>query len=290
MTTFNKKLAVLSMDIEDWYHLDYFNGITSSSRYSYFDGINRYCDILNHHNIPSSFFVLGEIAESVAPILKEIFDEKFELGSHGFNHKRPITIPVKDFSRELIKSKDIIENIIGNSIEGYRASCFSIDRDRLNQVRKAGFKYDSSRIDFSTHPLYKTIDMDGYEKLQHNIYKYKNFFEFQVSTIPMYGRNIPVSGGGYLRMLPWILSEKLIQSYLEKGQLYTLYIHPFELSSKANPIFPSSTSWYNKIRFGLGRSTVSEKLSNLIELLKSNGYSFTTFSSLRKNLLGNKPS
>ena len=35
----------------------------------------------------------------------------------------------------------------------------------------------------------------------------------------------------------------------------------------------------------MGRSTVAEKLSKLINLLKNNGYRFTTFSTLRKEIL-----
>ena len=58
-----------------------------------------------------------------------------------------------------------------------------------------------------------------------------------------------------------------------------LYIHPFELSIKPNPPFPSPTKWHNRLRFGMGRSTVAKKLKRLIELLKQNGYCFETFSS-----------
>ena len=47
------------MDIEDWYHLDYFDKSKCKRDYSMLDGINRYCELLDEHNIPSSFFVLG---------------------------------------------------------------------------------------------------------------------------------------------------------------------------------------------------------------------------------------
>ena len=67
--------------------------------------------------------------------------------------------------------------------------------------------------------------------------------------------------------------------------IYVLYIHPFELSTKTNPPLPSTTKWHNKLRFRLGRKSVAKKLSNLIKLLKDSGYMFTTFSSLRKELL-----
>tara|TARA_B100000315_G_scaffold196478_1_gene187571 strand:- start:1338 stop:2189 length:852 start_codon:yes stop_codon:yes gene_type:complete len=273
------------MDIEDWYHLDYFDRSQCDKNYSLLDGINTYREILQNYNIPSSFFVLSEIAESISSTLREIVKEKNEIGSHGWDHVRPMTISKSDFYNEIERSKKTLEDLIGTQIDGYRAPCFSIDRQRLDLVQKTGFSYDSSRIDFSAHPLYETINMDDFELIMQNIYRYNDFFEFQASTISVYGKNMPISGGGYIRLLPWFIFKRLLKSYMSEGKFYVLYIHPFELSSKSNPSFPPNVTWGNRLRFGAGRSTVSRKLSKLIELLKENDYRFTTFSSLRKTLL-----
>ena len=281
----NMKFAVFSMDVEDWYHLNYFDSKQCNKKYSMLDGIDKYLEILSLHNIASNFFVVSEIAESINSTLREIAQEKHEIGSHGFNHVRPITISISEFNNDLDRSKKSLEDIIGNSVEGYRAPCFSINRQRLDLVQEAGFSYDSSRIDFGAHPLYETIKMDGYELVMPNIFRYNDFFEFQVTTNSVFGKNMPISGGGYLRLLPWYISHRLIRHYLNKGELYILYIHPFELSSKPNPPFPLTTKWYNQLRFGMGRSTVPEKLSRLIDLLKESGYRFATFSLLRKELI-----
>ena len=282
---YNNKIAILSMDIEDWYHLDYFDSSRCDKNYSLLDGIDVYREILTKHNIRSSFFVLSEIAKSISSTLDEILIENHEIGSHGWNHVRPITISPSDFYNEIERSKKTLEDLLGTQIDGYRAPCFSMDRQRLDQVQKAGFSYDSSRIDFSEHPLYETINMDGYKLVMSNIFRYNDFFEFQASTTSIYGKNLPISGGGYLRIFPWYISRQLIKRYIKQGEYYMLYIHPFELSSKPNPPFPSATKWYDKFRFRTGRSTVSSKLSKLIELLKESGYRFTTFSSLRRELL-----
>ncbi|MBH49861.1 MAG: polysaccharide deacetylase [Candidatus Marinimicrobia bacterium] len=278
------KTVVLSMDIEDWYHLDYFNGLKCDKTYSMLDGINTYLEILSLHNIQSTFFVVSEIAESISHTLKEIINEKHEISSHGSNHIRPASIPLSSFSNDLYNSKRTLEEIIGKNIEGYRAPCFSINRQQLDIVQQAGYTYDSSRIDFDSHPLYETINMNGYELICPNIYRNKNFFEFQVTTNTFFGKNIPISGGGYLRILPWVISKMLINPYLSHGELYILYIHPFELSLKENPPFPSKTRWHNQLRFGIGRRNVQKKLSKLIKLLKNNGYTFQTFSSLKSLL------
>jgi hypothetical protein len=159
-----------------------------------------------------------------------------------------------------------------------------LDRLRLDIVKESGFDYDSSRIAFGDHPLYGKINVDGYETVSNNIFKSQDFFEFQVSTQKIMGKNIPVSGGGYVRIFPWLIMKKLISQYIKNNEIYVFYIHPFEFSTMATPSVPNS-SLLNDLRFTTGRSSVPKKLNNLINLLKQNGFKFSTFSSLRSELL-----
>ena len=119
--------------------------------------------------------------------------------------------------------------------------------------------YDSSKIDFSKHSLYGGIELSDFELLNKNIYLKDGFIEFEVSTLNMLGSTIPVSGGGYLRIFPWTFMQYLLKAYLRNNNIYVLYIHPFELSKQANPIFPSTISWHTKKRFSLGRDNVKNK-------------------------------
>ena len=199
---------------------------------------------------------------------------------------------VDSFNQEVLKCKSELEQMLGKSITGYRAPCFSLDRERLNILKEVGYKYDSSRIEFGDHPLYGEIDMSGFKEESPGIYRMDDFYEFQISTLAYGGKQIPVSGGGYLRIFPWFLMSKLLKKYLTTDSLYVLYIHPFEFSSKNNPIFPSSLSLANKFRFSLGRGTVTKKFERVIQLLKEKGFHFTTFENLRGDLMkdnGNNP-
>ena len=111
----DRKLVILSMDIEDWYHLDYFDSTNCNKNYSLLDGIDVYREILQNYKVPSSFFVLGEIAKSISSILRDITQEKHEISSHGINHVRPITISVSEFfktsSGKLEFKKSFIKNL-----------------------------------------------------------------------------------------------------------------------------------------------------------------------------------
>ena len=279
------KNVVLSMDLEDWYHLDYFDNNLGSKNFSMLDGVEIYCDLLKQHNIKSNFFVVGEIAKKIGPTLQKISKIGHEIGSHGWDHTRPNMLSKKQFVDQIINSKKILEDIIGVSVDGYRAPCFSMDREKLNMVIDAGYMFDSSRIDFNYHPLYSSIDMSNFKMLEKNIFRIKDFFEFQVTTYNIFGKTIPISGGGYLRILPWYFSRKMIDNYLKTEDFFVLYIHPFELSKNPNPPFPKDIKSITKFRFSYGRKTVFKKLNSLIKLLKIHNYSFVTFSSLRDKIL-----
>ena len=56
------KKAVLTLDVEDWYHLDYFDRHQCDTKNSLLDGLDVYVELLDSLSLPSSFFVLGEIA------------------------------------------------------------------------------------------------------------------------------------------------------------------------------------------------------------------------------------
>lgn len=275
------KVAILSMDVEDWYHLDYFQRNQCNLDTSLLDGVERYLEILSEERVPSSFFVLGELAEQTTKLLTGEAD----VGVHGWSHRRPLTMTIEEFRQDTNRAKKKIENCLGRKVEGYRAPCYSLDRARLDVLREAGFGYDSSRMDFSGHPLYGSLDMQGFDVVRPWVFKKKDFIEFELSSLAVGRRKIPVSGGGYLRLLPWPLMKTMLERYLQRETFFIFYIHPFELSNCPNPEMPCGTTWTTKMRFSLGRQAVACRLRMLIALLRKHGFVFSTFSDVRQELL-----
>jgi len=282
------KYAVLSMDIEEWYHLDYLRENDCDRTYSLLDGIYSFLDIVDSYRIPGSFFILGELIQGISDTLRELDTLGHDLAIHGWDHSLPIKMDIRAFEEDVERSKKELEDVLGKRVCGYRAPCFSMDRKRLDALQKIGLKYDSSRILFREHPLYKEVNISGFTKVSNNIFRLNDFFEFQVSTLKLGGRQIPVSGGGYIRIFPWFVMKRLLNRYITCQDLYVFYIHPFELSSKKNPPFPTDTSQIDKLRFCIGRSSVAYKLHSLINILKDRQFCFTTFSSLRRKILNER--
>lgn len=271
-----KKYAVLTMDVEDLHHLDYISISKKESRYSMLDGLNNFAEILDKNNINGNFFVVGEIIKKTKFILNELIKTGSSVGSHTMYHKKPNNISINDFKEDLILSKNIIEQVLSCPVNGFRAPCFSLDDERLSIVRNSGFLYDSSKINFNHHPLYGDLKLNGFNKIFDNIYEQDGFYEFEISTHKISNYNLPISGGGYLRIFPWLITRRLIESYLKNNNFYCLYIHPFELSNKTIPKI-KNLDFKNNLRMRLGRETTFSKIDLLIKLLKKHGFEFVTF-------------
>ncbi|MBR5192041.1 MAG: polysaccharide deacetylase family protein [Clostridia bacterium] len=280
----SNKFAILSMDIEDWYHLYYFIS-KADKNYSMIDGFTNYVDLLNKYNVKTTFFVLGELAEPLKKEIRYAISCGHEIACHGYTHTRPIDLTIADFKAELIKAKHVLEDVSGKEIVGYRAPCYGIDTERYKILSEVGFKYSSSKMNVSGHPLYGEIDLSEFDKCIDGVYKKDDMMEFALSTEKFLGKTIAVSGGGWIRLLPWnTLMKPLIKKNLKNAECYTLYIHPFELSKKQMPKV-NGTGLLTNVRARTGLGKVEGRIEKLIQMLKENNFEITTFANARQELM-----
>ena len=276
-----KKYAIISMDVEDWYH-SYFIDKEVDKSQSLLDGLDVALNIMSQKGIKGSFFVLGEIAEQLANKLRQMNQDGHDIGCHGWGHERPMDLDESVFKQQIIKAKQTLEEILGHSISGYRSPCFGLDDTRLNLVQEAGFQYDSSKLKSQKSTKYGVLTLPGFTETNPCIYKKGNFTEFEVSSQPLGSMNM-LLGGGYLRMLPWTFMKRMIQRYLNTGQPYVMYIHPIDLSAKPLPPVKGITldRW---LRTHIGRKQMAWRFKKVIEMLERNGYEFVTFEQLREKI------
>lgn len=273
------KTAVLTIDVEEWYHLEYFKNFKCDRKKSVIDGLDVFTSIMDKHNIKASYFIVGELINSLKDTILDLNNKGHDIGLHSYFHKRPIEQNINEFVKDTYENISEMKTFLPHNSFGYRSPCFAIDRERLNELINLGIQYDASKITQKEHPLYINLDLDGFEKVERDIYKKKSFKVFEVSTIKFLGLNIPISGGGYLRIIPWPLYIWLLKKYLKKSNFYNFFIHPFELS-KANFDLPKNTPYLTKLRYNYKRNKVKKRLNRIIELLKENGYCFKTFSQI----------
>lgn len=75
------------------------------------------------------------------------------------------------------------------------------------------------------------------------------------------GMNLPVGGGGYLRLMPWWATDWLLRHVVKHGQPLNVYIHPWELDPDQPRIAAPMKS---RLRHYQNLRTTSRKVRNLL--------------------------
>ena len=192
------KSIILTFDIEEF---DYPRnvGIKISEKEKYeisYKGVKEILRLLDKHGITATFFVTANFALKYPKLIKEI-SKKHEVASHGYNHEWNYNEISEDFAlNDIKKARIVLEKIIGKKVYGFRAPKFM--RPKVEIIKKAGFKYDSS-----INPIY----LPGH---------YNNFFKSR----KMYSEDglkvIPVSATPLIRLpLFWIAARNFGLAYMK---------------------------------------------------------------------------
>lgn len=206
--------------------------------------VNETLEGFERLQLRATFFVLGRIAKRLPHLMKKIASSGHELGSHSFFHKRIFSQSREQFRSDLRGSKDALETAVGVAVLGFRAPDFSIRPDSLwilDEIRDAGFIYDSSLTPTDIHDVYGMSDVPvGIHRLANGLW------EFPGGTFRFLGKTVPYGGGGYLRLYPVALSRALIRKSARAGQSAMIYSHPYELGSQIVKVEPMSA--YRRFR------------------------------------------
>jgi polysaccharide deacetylase family protein (PEP-CTERM system associated) len=272
------RIALLSMDVEDWYHLEYFRGAAGTRTGSMLDGVARFREVLDDEGVPGTFFWLGDVAAGRSAELRALAAAGHEVASHGPDHALLTGRAPEEWAAELRRHKDALEQALGAPVAGYRAPCFTMDREKLRLLPELGFAYDSSWIRFDAHPLYGSMDLTEWANPAPGVWRdpASGLVELEVTTRRMGKRTVPVSGGAYFRFFPWAMTRALLAPRLREGGAYAFYIHPFETSAVGEIDYPEGTGAATKVRFQLGRGRTLGRLRRLIRLLRDEGFAFST--------------
>lgn len=274
--------AWLTVDLEEWYHLDYLDTeFCRETGVRVIPRIFEFLDMLDDEGIKATFFCVADIAEENADILREIRRRGHAIGCHGLDHSLLTGKSVEQFVEETTRAREMIEAACGAPVTGYRASCFTMDRDKLEALREMGFTYDSSKIRFEQHPLYRNLDLTGFASPEDLVYTRDGFSEYEIPTLNIMKYSLPISGGGYLRLFPFLLLRLLLRLYERQHRNFTLYVHPFELTNAKLPL-PPTLDAVTRFRCLVGRRWNLWKLRKVVRWLKRHGARFMTLEQDRK--------
>lgn len=264
----------LSVDVEDWFHIldcdrspppNQWNGLESRVNLS----INRILNFFSKHSIRATFFFLGWVVDQYPEIVTQVMEGGHEIGSHGHMHRMVSTLTPDEFARDLDTSLTAISRASGCDVRAYRAPGFSITHREFwafEILRSRGISLDSSLfIGSHAHGGLLLKRSRPFELILPNG---SRLVEVPVVPCPLWGLNLPFSGGGYLRLLPTPLIKSLFKIAERNGPVIT-YIHTRDFDPE-QPRMNLSPSRHFKYYVGL--KTFPTKLE---QLLKS--FRFSTF-------------
>ena len=222
----------LTIDVEDYFQVSAFAPYIARSEWEQREcrvvrNVSRILDLLAAQDTRATFFTLGWIAERYPDLIRRIVREGHELASHGYGHERASDLDEAAFSQDIRRAKALLEDLSGTAVTGYRAPSFSIGTGNLwafDCLARAGYLYSSS--------IYP-IRHDHYGMPDSPRFAYRvdaGLLEVPITTLRVFNRNLPSSGGGYFRLLPYALSRWMLRRVnADDGQAAIFYFHPWEI-------------------------------------------------------------
>ncbi|MEO7084618.1 MAG: XrtA system polysaccharide deacetylase, partial [Gemmatimonadaceae bacterium] len=195
-------------------------------------GMRPIIDLLAESNAKGTFFILGWIAKRHPALVKELAAAGHEIASHGWGHEKVTDMTPDQFRESVRDSKQILEDLGGRPVLGYRAPSFSIVRGRewaLDILLEESYRYDSSLFPIK-RPGY---GFAGGERDHHQLRRPAGLLdELPPATVKLGGELLPAGGGAYFRIFPYALIQAALRSASRRGQPATFYIHPWELDAQ----------------------------------------------------------
>ncbi len=276
-------LNVLSIDVEDYYHVEAFASRIPVESWESFvprveQNVERVLGILRRHGTRGTFFVLGWVAERFPAVVREILEEGHEIGCHGFCHRRLHGFTPERFRADLRRARQSLADAGARDVVAYRAPSFSIVRETswaFDILVEEGFRIDSSVFPVM-HDLYGIPDAQRFPHWRLTSGG-QPLFEFPASTVRIGRRNWGVAGGGYLRILPYALTRWAIRRINgTERQPAMVYVHPWEIDA-GQPRIPAGLR--SRMRHYTNLRKMEGRLNRLLH-----DYSFATLSEVCRQL------
>lgn len=229
-------INILSVDIEDWFHILDDPAVPSYKNWDQLEkrvhiGTEKLLQLFEEHKVKATLFCLGWVAERNKKLIRECVAAGHEIACHGYAHLLAYKVGRKNFRKDIIKGKELVEDITGCEVKGFRAAGFSITNNTkwvFDEIVSAGFTYDSSIF-----PAGRAHG--GFEKSPLSPYKIKTengtLIEIPQSVIQVFNKKISLFGGGYLRISPlWLIRLGIIHLSNSNRPLI-IYVHPREFDT-----------------------------------------------------------
>lgn len=254
-------LNAFSVDVEDWYQVADFDAVVARDAWDRYESrvaanTDRVLGILDDAGVKATFFVLTWNAERHPEIVRRIAAQGHEIASHGYGHRLIYEQTPDTFRDDVARAKRILEDLTGTPVLGYRAPSLSITGKSLwalDVLLECGYRYDSS-----VFPIRDTLyGLPNAERFPHVIHRAngRELVEFPVTTLRLFGRNLPLGGGGWLRVFPYRYMQLGMRRVNRAEHRPTVvFIHPWEVDPEQPRLETAGRRGFSTHYVGLART------------------------------------
>ena len=256
----------MTVDVEDWFQVQAFAQAIARADW---DGLESrvvgnteaVLALFADAGVRGTFFTLGWVAQRHPALIRAIVAAGHELASHGHGHQRVHEIGEAAFRADIRRAKATLEDAGGVAVRGYRAPTFSIGAATpwaYQVLAEEGHGYSSSVYPIR-HDLYGAADAP---RAPHRPDP-SGVVELPMTTTRVLGRNLPCSGGGFFRLLPYPLYRAgLRRVNAAEGLPGIFYFHPWEIDPGQPRVAGAGAR--SRLRHYTGLSSMATRLRRLL--------------------------
>jgi peptidoglycan/xylan/chitin deacetylase (PgdA/CDA1 family) len=117
------KHHLLTVALEDYYHVSPLKGIIQRGRWSRFErrleiGTDRTLDLLEEFGVRATFFVLGWVADAAPELVRKVAARGHEIASKGYFHRSIRQMSPSEFREDLARAREALERAGGQRVLG----------------------------------------------------------------------------------------------------------------------------------------------------------------------------
>jgi polysaccharide deacetylase family protein (PEP-CTERM system associated) len=258
--------SIFSIDVEDWYHI---LDVPSAPAIGEWDGLParvesnflRMLDILAEVDAQATCFFIGHVAKRFPHLVREAKARGHEIASHSYTHQLVYTMSPAAFLEDATRSRQVLEDISGGPVQGFRASGFSVTEQTpwfFEKLVEAGYGYDSSTFPAGRgHGGLKGGRLEPHGRQTPS----GKLVEFPVTVAEVLGKRFCFFGGGYLRLFPYPLVKLMSRAVLHDGRPVIFYVHPREIDPD-HPRLPMGAA--RRFKTYVNLDTTEEKMRRIL--------------------------
>ncbi|QJB70637.1 DUF3473 domain-containing protein [Parasphingorhabdus halotolerans] len=261
-------LNAMSVDIEDWFQVGAFETVIDRADWDSLDhrverNTDAVLELFDRAGVKSTFFTLAWVAERYPKLMLRIAGAGHEVASHGYDHGRVFTMTPDQFRADLERSRKILEDTSGQTVTGYRAPSFSIDKRTPwahEILAEQGYAYSSSVAPIK-HDHY---GWEGSPRFAWKPVPGSDLIELPVTTVKVGQRILAAGGGGFFRLLPYALYDWAVKKmHRDDGRGAIFYFHPWEIDPDQPRV--ENASLKSKLRHYTQLSAMEGKLERALK-------------------------